>query len=138
MKGEYLFDIDVISGLASRKAVKIAKVKIGIAHLFADSVSTWMRKQNRRVTDYLYFSKKRVRNFPWGRVSKWRLAGFILYCLLVFPLLVQAAIGYARRPDRAWAFHPAGCWLTLLIYASAYIKGRLFGIEPADRKGWSQ
>lgn len=136
--GEYLFDIDIIARLMQNGKVRIAKVKIGIVHLFSDNLSTWVRKQKRRVKDYLYFSKDRKREFPWQKTEKWRLAGFIIYCVLVFPLVIQAAIGYARKPEAVWFFHPFACWITLGTYAGVYITGLVFGVKPEDRKGWKQ
>jgi len=136
--GDYLFDIDIIAELADRRDIKIAKVKIGIVHLFADTVSTWMRKQRRRIKDYLYFSEKNTRKFPWQKLNKWRLIGFFLYCALIFPLLIQSVMGCIHKAERVWFFHPIACWITLLIYAGVYSKSFLFGVKLEDRKRWGQ
>lgn len=137
--GDYLFDIDLIyklldSGIGS---FKLAKVKTGIVHIFSGNVSTFARKQRRRVRDYLYYERLGVRKYPWKSMRKLGLLKFILYCVTVFPLLAQSLKGYMRRPNRAWFFHPVACWLTLWEYGLGKIGG-VFGFGEFKREGWSQ
>lgn len=135
--GDYFFDIDVIYQIVKRGHVEFAKVKIGIIHVFGGNIATFARKQKRRIKDYAYFKKKDLRFYPWGQTNRGGQAKFIIYCLLAFPLIGQAIIGYIRKPDSAWIFHPLACWITLAIYASGYISGLVVESEP-NRKEWSQ
>jgi len=116
---------------------RFAKVKVGILHLYCPDVSTFVRKQNRRIRDYTYYSKKGMRRYPWKRSSLLGLARFVIYCVTVLPLLWQAVRGALRKPDRAWFFHPLACWLTLWIYATGMIRAR-FSRKAMDRTGWQQ
>lgn len=135
---DYLFDIDVLSELLHKNPdLKVAKVKTGIIHLFSGNVSTFVRKQKRRIKDFLYFSKVNLRKYPWNTISKARLVRFIVYCTLGIPLIVQSVIGYRRKPDPAWFFHAPACWITLLVYGWETVRGK-FSSEMHRRVKWSQ
>jgi len=135
---DYLFDIDVLKFLSKRGSLKVAKVKIGVVHLFSGDVGTFVRKQRRRIRDYLFFQKRGVRageadrgGLVWGGVK------FILATLLIVPLLVQMVVGWWRRRDAAWLFHPVACWITLLTYGFETVR---FWFNPRefDRSKWKQ
>jgi glycosyltransferase involved in cell wall biosynthesis len=135
---DYLFDIDILAELLQKNPnLKVAKVKIGIIHIFSGDVSTFVRKQKRRIKDFFYFSKANLRKFPWSSISKARRFKFIIYCTLGIPLIVQSLIGYRRKPDRAWFFHTPACWITLFVYGWGTVLGKL---RPAisKRERWSQ
>ena len=135
--GDYLFDIDVVYELTLQGHSTFAKVKIGIVHIFSGNISNFLRKQQRRIRDYLYYQRTDLRKYPWGSASKGRLLKFVTYCLLVFPLLGQSSIGYRRKPDPAWFFHPLACWITLWVYGWGRIRG-LVRVEIQDRTRWGQ
>src|SRR3972149_3086790 len=59
---DYLFDIDIIYELLNTTTnptdfAQIAKVKTGIIHAFSGDIKTFVRKQRRRINDYLYYNK---------------------------------------------------------------------------------
>lgn len=135
---EYLVDIDMVCDLVSRGRNTIAKVKVGIIHLFSGNISTFVRKQRRRIHDYVYFRDRQVRTYPWGRLQKWRFAKFILYCVAIVPVVMQGVIGFSRKPDRAWLFHPLACWLTLWVYGLGTVKSWISHTRPLERTSWSQ
>ena len=144
--GDYLFDIDIIYKLMeskdkilnnSKMELKFAKVKIGIIHVFCKDIKTFIRKQKRRIKDYLYFSKLNLRKYPWKGDNKRRLMKFAVYCLLLFPLVIQSAVGYSKKADMAWFFHPLACLITFWVYALEMVKG-LFKIKMMRRKKWNQ
>jgi hypothetical protein len=56
---------------------------------------------------------------------------------LLLPLLWQSAIGYRRKADAAWWFHPLACWITLLTYGFGWLGG-MFGAQAQGRERWSQ
>lgn len=126
LKGDYLFDVDILHQLLSlEKVVTVAKVKIGIIHIFADSISSFIRKQKRRIKDYLYYKKMGLRKYPWSSLSKFRVLKFIIYTLLFFPLIFQSVKGYWKKKDLSWFFHPLACYLTVIIYSSILLKNYL-------------
>ena len=112
----YLFDIDVVYQLTRMGQNKFAKVKIGIVHLFANNIGTFLRKTYRRIRDYLFYEKNKMRRYPWRRLSFLNLAKFVFYTLLIIPLAKDSVKGYKTFPDKAWIFHPAACWFTLFTY----------------------
>jgi|Deesub1362A_J573_1020465.scaffolds.fasta_scaffold01105_10 glycosyltransferase involved in cell wall biosynthesis len=135
--GDYLFDIDVVYELVKQSYNKFAKVKVGIVHIFSGNISTFVRKQRRRIKDYAYYRELGLRKYPWSSVSKGKLLKFISYTVFTLPLLVQAMRGYMKKPDIAWFFHIPACWTTLIVYALGNIQNYLFGVEPEDRNMWS-
>jgi len=142
--GKYLFDIDVLAALAERKPVSFAKVKTGIVHLYCGSdIKKFIRKQTRRIKDFLYYQKIGARRYPWGKQNKVGIVKFVLSCVTILPLVFQAIKGYLRKKDRAWFFHPLACWLTLFIYSIEKIKNGLknilkIGSFQMNREKWSQ
>lgn len=139
-EGDYLFDIDVLWELMQKNPeVRVAKVKTGIVHLFCPDVKTFVRKQNRRIKDFLYFSEAKGRKYPWSKVSKGKIVLFALCCVTILPLLIQSLIGFCRKPDiKAWTFHFVACWITLWIYGWGTIFGLFGKKEAADRSNWKQ
>jgi glycosyltransferase involved in cell wall biosynthesis len=139
-KGDYLFDIDVLASYVCKTgSVAFIKVKDGVVHTFCESdISKFARKQRRRVKDYLFHKSKGAREFGWENATNYMgLGKFIIYTVLVFPLLIQTVIGYSRKPDPAWLFHPLACWITLWEYGRGTVLG-IFNKEEASRVGWKQ
>lgn len=135
--GDYHFDLDAVHDLVQGGHRVVARVDVGVHHSFCDSVSGYWRKTRRRVDDFMYFSAQGARTYPWTASRRRGIAAFVLDCVLVLPLLRAAAAGHRRVPDRAWLFHPVACWITLVVYATGAIRGRL---RPRilDRTGWRQ
>jgi len=135
---EYLFDVDIIANLAQERLVCFAKIKNSIVHLYAgNNIFKFIRKQKRRVKDYLYYNKIGIRDYPWLNQNKLGLLKFIFYCIMVFPLIYDSIEGFIKKPDRAWFFHPLACWLTLLVYSFAKI-GSIFKVGELSREKWKQ
>lgn len=138
MVGDYLFDIDIIAQLASKKPVKFAKVKTGIIHLYCgNDIGKFIRKQKRRIKDYLYYQKIGARKYPWQQQNKLGLLKFGLSCITILPLVYQSLKGYLKKSDPAWFFHSLACWLTLYAYVTGRIRG-IFGVKEMDRQDWRQ
>ncbi len=135
---DYLFDIDILKHLAKERAIYVAKVKVGIIHLFTGDINTFIRKQRRRIRDYLYHKSMgdRVEQVSSSRLNL-GLLKFVIASLLVFPLIIQAFVGFSRKNDWVWIFHPLACWITLVVYIYEYIRS-LFKVEQFSRKSWSQ
>lgn len=136
--GNYMFDIDVLKKIAQKSPVYVAKVKIGILHLFSGDISTFIRKQRRRIRDYLFYrSSGRREEFDDKNVVYFGVFKFMLACFLIFPLLYQSIIGFSRKKDWVWIFHPIACYITLFSYTYETIRS-FFIKEEYNRKGWKQ
>lgn len=135
---DYYFDTDIFLELYNKfgtKAFNIAKVDTGVVHLYVDSLSKFMRKQKRRVKDYLYYRKTKVRTSD--NVSYFSLINFILSAIIIIPLIFQSLLGYLRKPDWVWIYHPLVSYITLYVYTLETIKSFFVtGIESRDK--WSQ
>lgn len=135
--GDYYFDIDILHIISSKCPIKVAKVKIGIVHIFSGNITMFARKQRRRVRDYLYHNKMRMRQYRWNSINKAGISKFVFSCLFLVPLLIQSMIGYLKKPDIVWFFHPIACWITLWEYGLGRIGG-VFRVRELSREGWRQ
>lgn len=138
--GEYLFDIDVLWKLFQKdSSLRVAKVKTGIVHLYCPDMKTFFRKQKRRINDFLFFSDSKGREYPWTSFGKGRIVLFIICCITIVPLLIQALIGFIRKHDvKVWLFHFVACWITLIVYGLGTIKSLFGHTEASDRSTWKQ
>lgn len=142
---DYLFDIDILAKeLASSGHIDFLKIKNGIVHTYCESdISKFTRKQVRRVRDYLFFrDSKNLRTFNWsdmdlGSKNSFGIVKFIVYCVTVIPLIIQAIVGYRKKADPAWFFHPLACEITFFVYAWHRIFARFYKKE-LSRKNWKQ
>ncbi len=139
LKSDYLFDIDIISQVISenKKPLYFAKVKSGIIHTFCESsIKKFIRKQNRRITDYYFYQN--LRRYNWGQTNKFGTIKFVLYTALVFPSLFDSLRGFLNKPDIAWFFHPLACFVTLYLYSINTIKQKLGLLHFLSRTKWKQ
>ena len=134
--GDYVFDIDSVGTLARNGFDVVARVDVAIGHLFAPTYRDFRRKTRRRARDYLYYSRPGARTYPWKRYRR-GLVIFVLATVTTVPLLLQSVVGYARKRDRAWWFHPVACWTTLAVYAWETARARVKA-EELTRRGWRQ
>jgi glycosyltransferase involved in cell wall biosynthesis len=130
----YMFDIDVVQQLAELGHRTVARVDTEIRHKFARNTRDYARKTRRRAQDYLHHRRLGERAYGWPRGG---IVRFVLATVLVLPVLAQSAVGYRRRPDLAWLYHPVACGMTLFVYAEAVIRSRLRR-GAFDRSGWTQ
>lgn len=137
--GTYLFDIDLISkAIQNGQSVKVAKVKVGIIHLYCgSSIRMFIKKQSRRILDFNHHQKRGTRVYSWHKQNRFGLVRFGLYSLFILPTVWQSLTGYLKKKDSAWFFHPLACWLTLIVYFLGVIRS-FFSAKEASRDNWSQ
>ncbi len=135
----YLFDIDILLKIIKTKGeVKIAKVKTGIIHTFVEAdAGKFFKKQLRRINDMSFHKSKNNREINWEQSFLSKIILFTFECILIFPILIQTLIGFLRKKDATWLFHPVACYSTLFIYIYGWIRGK---IEPREstRDNWKQ
>ncbi len=139
LNSDYLFDIDIIADYLNKnkKSIYFAKVKQGIIHTFCESsIKKFIRKQNRRVTDYFYYQN--LRQFNWSQTNQSGILKFILYTILIIPMLFDTIRGFFHKPDTAWFFHPLACIITLYLYTINTIKNKLGILKQLNRIKWQQ
>jgi len=134
-KSDYLFDIDLL--YLQPKIFTFAKIKNGIIHTYCQSsIKKFYLKQTRRATDFYVF--RHLRRSPFSNNNILPSIKFSLYTLSVIPLFIHTLVGFVKKPDIAWFFHPLACFITLYCYSLATVKN-LFGfLRPLDRRFWSQ
>jgi len=135
----YYMDIDVVSQAVEKGLGTVAKVDCGIVHLYCSRLADFKRKQERRIRDFLFFSRQGERSYPWNRQRRSGILRFCLETALVVPLLVQQFRGRRRKTDRAWWYHVPVCWITLWVYGTAATK-KMLGIplKIYSRENWKQ
>jgi glycosyltransferase involved in cell wall biosynthesis len=114
----FLFDVDMVVGLAEMGGLRIAKVKVGITHIFAYNVLWFLRKSYRRIRDHEYYQTRGLRRYPWTTYPRIRFLKFVLFSLTFLGTLRDARRGCRRFPDLAWLFHPFACFCVTIIYAT--------------------
>jgi hypothetical protein len=139
LQSKYLFDIDVITQVLhqTQKSLYFAKVKTSIIHSFCEaSIRKFIRKQQRRLTDYFVYQN--IRQYNWQKINNFGAIKFSLYSALIIPALLDSARGFINKPDPAWFFHPLACLITLSIYGIVTIKSKLGLLKPLSRQQWHQ
>ena len=137
--GQRFFDIDILPrAIKSWGKASIAKVKVGIVHLYCgSSLKMFTKKQDRRISDFVFNQNTGGRAYEWHKQNKKGLIKFVIYSITFFPPLLQSLRGYLRKPDRAWFFHPLACFLTLFVYTRGVLTG-LRSPREANRQAYSQ
>lgn len=139
LDSDYLFDIDIIANYLNKnkKPIYFAKVKQGIIHTFCESsIKKFIRKQNRRVTDYFYYQN--LRKFNWSQTNESAILKFVLYTILIIPVIFDTIRGFIHKPDFAWFFHPVACFITLYIYTINTLKNKFHLLKQLNRHQWQQ
>jgi len=139
LNSDYLFDIDILVDYLNKhkKPIYFAKVKQGIIHTFCESsIKKFIHKQNRRITDYFYYQN--LRQFNWNQTNKSGILKFILYTILIIPMLFDTFLGFFHKPDIAWFFHPLACFITLYLYTINTVKNNLGLLKQLNRQQWQQ
>ena len=152
---DYFFDVDVLETLMSAnknnaRFFYIAKVDIGLVHIFTGTFSTMIRKYQRKIRDYVYYTSINVRIRPRKKNKNpvleliypggFNLGGLMLYllsCITITPLIIQALVGFMRKPDWVWVLHPIVTEITCYVYVTERIKS-FFKKQIYDRSNWSQ
>jgi len=135
----YFFDIDILHQALAHGSLHVAKVKTGIVHLYCARLSDFARKQQRRIRDFLFFAQEKQRTYPWDQQKKAGILKFILATTLIVPLLIQALMGFMRKPDIAWLYHLPVCWITLWVYGIGTLrKGLGLKQAPIQRDTWQK
>jgi glycosyltransferase involved in cell wall biosynthesis len=133
----YMFDIDVVYEIIKTGVNKFVKVKTGIVHIYSPDFGAFIKKQSRRINDFIFFAKGKQRSYPWASFPAIGAALFALYCVTIVPLFWQALKGFVRKPEWVWIFHPLVCWITFVIYGFTFIKAKVTGKTGIkDRNKW--
>lgn len=136
--GDYYVDIDLVRQVLRADArAAVAIVDTSIIHVFCDSLSSYIRKQRRRIKDYLHSLRVGTRVPVIEQRNSYGQLLFILSTVTLIPVLIQMLIGLIRRPDWAWFWHPVLCWVTLWVYGWGFVRNRK-RTELASREGWRQ
>jgi len=138
LTSDYLIDVDFLTNILSKtQKLSFAKVKCGIIHSYCESsITKFIKKQKRRVTDLYIYQQIRPKNFIASHFNDTII--FTLYIILIIPMSFDTIKGFIKKPDSAWFFHPVACILTWWTYFSVTIKYKFHLLEPVNRDFWQQ
>lgn len=98
-----------------------AKIKTNIYHKSFDGYLHFCFKQKRRIKLYLLYRNKRINTgYNWS-TNRIGLFNFTLANLFVFPLIIQATIGFFNKNSKAWFFYPLYSLTTFYIYSFYFL-----------------
>ena len=117
----YLFDVDVPHLLVNQKPQRFAKVRCAILHWYCPTFPDFVRKQKRRICDYLSTKQSRLRTGHQKSYSRSGTIRFILATLLIFPCAKTSLQGFFKKRDVSWFLHWPLCLSTLVIYAISWV-----------------
>lgn len=106
--------------LVNKGYIKMAKVKQGLIHAQDGSIKTFFRKKIRRI-------KRRYGgeiNWEYSYdIKKEDVAKVALYLATIVLPLKDMIVGFYRKPESVWLFHPVATFGLLGIYGYYAIKG---------------
>ncbi len=117
---------DVIHGLLDNNNL-FAKVNTGLVHKQDGSLANFLGKKIRRLNrDYKELEREYY--FPINGI---KLIILLLKCLFIFPLIIDAIIGYKNKRHKIWLMHPLMVLLTFGTYIYAFFLKRIrkYGIR---------
>ena len=133
--GDYLFHLDLVQALWLDRSLRIARAPVSVAHYYADSLRTYVKKATRNVEDHYFFRETGVRTYPYDALGFRGVVMFVVFSVLLIPTIAQAIRGYRHRPDSAWWLHPICCFLVAGTYGreTLRLKLRRDRARPFDR-----
>ncbi len=132
---DYFFDVDIPHQLLSQPQQRFVKVKTSILHWYCPTMRDFVRKQRRRVRDYLHHRQEESRIGHPQSYSYHGIFSFILSVLFGFPCLGVSIRGYYHKPDLAWFLHWPLSAITLWIYGTASLRS-WWKPTSLDRTHW--
>lgn len=99
---------------------KIAKVKQGVIHVQNGSFAGFLKKKIRRMERRRVGELHSDHDYGMSRAAMIRTG---LYATSVILPVLDAIIGYRRRPTQAWWLHPLACLCLAWIYAWYTLRG---------------
>lgn len=109
--------------LARRSTLRVANVPgHGIEHYYCDTVRDFARKRAKIAGKHL---QRSAEGPTWvDEAGSFRVAVSMLYLASVIGPAVEAVRNAIRDRQASWLWHPLLSWLTVVLYAAAYINRR--------------
>ena len=134
----YFFDNDeVLKIYKEKRNFIISKIKTKYVHYFCLNYKVFMKKQDRRIKDFLYFSHKNKREAN-KNINRY-FASMILKSIIFFPILVDSLLlGVKSKRKVGYLTHINLHYLTIFIYSINVIKYffRKKNIRFKNREAW--
>ena len=90
-KSLYYFDTDITFKIFNKKkSFTVCKIKSEITHLYCKNIKTFIKKQSRRISDFLHFKYNQKSNKRTSNISKKMIIFSIIKFILIFPILVDS------------------------------------------------
>ena len=119
---DYFFDVDIPHQLASKSPCRFAKVRCSILHWYCLTLRDFVRKQKRRICDYLSMRHIRLHGWHCRNYSHSGVVYFMAATLLCIPCIITSIRGFLKKSDPAWFLHWFLSALTLAIYGTQFLR----------------
>ena len=106
----------------------------GIWHRTSDNLISFLIKRYKYARDLYCDRTDRRWKMVDTKEDKWRLFGFVISTILIFPCVAVSIRGYSKIKDFAWFYHPLACLgflitYTLLALRNLFKHGQLFQVK---------
>ena len=134
----YFFDNDeVLKIYEKKKYFIISKIKTNYVHYFCMNYKIFMKKQDRRIKDFLYFSQKKNREVN-KNINRY-FASMIIKTIIFFPIFIDSLLLRIKSKRKVgYLTHIKLHYLTIYIYSINVIKYflRKKNIRYKNRESW--
>ena len=123
---EYYFDNEEIYKiyLNNNKRLILCKHKSQIAHYYCNDINIFIKKQSRRIKDFIYFQTNRKQNVI-NKYLKYQIGMLIIKSILILPIIFDTFIIFIRSKKQESLIHFVLIYLTLYIYIKNIILGKI-------------
>jgi glycosyltransferase involved in cell wall biosynthesis len=124
-KDKYLFDTDLTFKIYKKNnKFIICKIKSHIIHYYCDDIKKFIKKQSRRISDFLYYKfRSKISKRQSVNISKIKIISILLKFIFIIPILVDS-IRICKKTNHKIGFftHFNLSYITLLIYSFYILK----------------
>ena len=109
-----------IKNLVKKGYKKMAKIKQGLIHVQNGSIKTFFKKKLRRIR------RRYNGNIKWDdnyNIEKRDVIKNVMYISTLILPIKDMVLGFYRKPDLSWMFHPFATFSLYFIYGYYIIKG---------------
>ena len=123
------YHVDISHRLIKKGYNVWAKVKVGIIHKQEDSITKFFLKKKRRVERRMDFNTTMGYTYSIKTISIMKL---LLRAILIFPILIDAVVGFKRKKSWIWFLHPVIFYGEFLLYGYTFVLRKFKKIKTKD------
>lgn len=138
-KTEYYFDTDVTNKIFKKqKSFVVCKMHTSITHFYCTSIKQFLKKQSRRISDFLYFNYKEKKDRELPNLPLGKNILILIKFIFILPIIIDSfRLSYKSNLKISPFFHFYLSYLTIIIYGIYFLRF-IFkkDFKNLDRKNW--